>query len=55
MIKLPLKITKKNKQEFFESLKQSYDLLIGYFNLADVIGHLSFRYKGENENSLQRT
>ena len=33
---------KKNKQEFFESLKQSYDLLIGYFNLADVIGHLSF-------------
>jgi hypothetical protein len=36
---------KKSKQEFFESLEQGYDLLIGYFNLADVIGHLSFGIK----------
>lgn len=37
----------KNKEEFFESLKQGYDLLMGYFNLADVIGHLSFGIKAK--------
>jgi len=38
---------KRNKQEFFESLEQNYNLLIGYFNLADVIGHLSFGIKAK--------
>lgn len=30
-----------NKKEFFDSLG-NFDLLMGYFNLADAIGHLSF-------------
>lgn len=30
-----------NKREFFDSLGK-YDLVMGYFNLADAIGHLSF-------------
>lgn len=30
-----------NKKEFFNSLGK-FDLLVGYFNLADAIGHLSF-------------
>jgi hypothetical protein len=35
------KIHEENKKEFFEALGK-FDLLIGYFNLADSIGHLSF-------------
>ena len=35
------KIHEENKKEFFASMGQ-YDLLMGYFNLADSIGHLSF-------------
>jgi len=30
-----------NKKEFFDSLGK-FDLVMGYFNLADAIGHLSF-------------
>lgn len=30
------------KQEFFKELKTNKDLIFGYFNLADIIGHLSF-------------
>ena len=30
-----------NKKEFFDSLG-NFDLVMGYFNLADAIGHLSF-------------
>jgi len=35
------KIHEENKKEFFEALGK-FDLLMGYFNLADSIGHLSF-------------
>jgi hypothetical protein len=35
----------KIKQKFFESLEQDYDVVMGYFNAADVIGHLSFGLK----------
>ena len=35
------KIHKENKKEFFDSLGK-FDLVFGYFNLADSIGHLSF-------------
>jgi predicted AlkP superfamily pyrophosphatase or phosphodiesterase len=35
------KIHEENKKEFFASMGQ-YDFLMGYFNLADSIGHLSF-------------
>ncbi len=35
------KIHEENKKEFFNALGK-FDLLIGYFNLADSIGHLSF-------------
>ncbi len=35
------KIHEENKKEFFEALGK-FELLIGYFNLADSIGHLSF-------------
>lgn len=31
-----------NKREFLESLNKGYEVLMGYFALADVIGHLSF-------------
>lgn len=30
-----------NKKEFFSSIRK-FDLVMGYFNLADAIGHLSF-------------
>ena len=33
---------KKIKQEFFKELKTNKELIFGYFNLADIIGHLSF-------------
>jgi len=36
---------RKVKQEFFEALKGDYDIVMGYFGLADVIGHLSFGIK----------
>ena len=35
------RIHNENKKEFFAA-EDEYDLLIGYFNLADSIGHLSF-------------
>jgi hypothetical protein len=35
------KTHEENKTEFFEALN-NFDLLLGYFNLADSIGHLSF-------------
>ena len=35
----------KIKEKFFESLEQDYDVVMGYFNAADVIGHLSFGVK----------
>ena len=36
---------KENKKEFFEALEKDYEILVGYFALADVIGHLSFGIK----------
>jgi hypothetical protein len=33
---------RKIKQEFTESLDAGHDFLLGYFSLADVIGHLNF-------------
>jgi len=33
---------RKIKNEFSESLKGDYDFLLGYFSIADVIGHLNF-------------
>ncbi len=38
-------IHRKNKEEFFEALDENFDILVGYFALADVIGHLSFGIK----------
>jgi hypothetical protein len=36
---------KKIKEEFFEVLNNDYDMMMCYFALADVIGHLSFGIK----------
>lgn len=36
---------KENKKEFFEELEKGYEIIMGYFALADVIGHLSFGVK----------
>jgi len=33
---------RKIKAEFEEALKQNHDIVIGYFSLADVVGHLNF-------------
>ena len=33
---------KKIKKEFFSAIKQDFEVVIGYFSLADVIGHLNF-------------
>lgn len=33
---------KKIKEEFFSVLEEDYDLVIGYFSIVDVIGHLNF-------------
>lgn len=33
---------RKIKEEFLNSLEEDYDLLLGYFSGADVIGHLNF-------------
>ncbi len=30
------------KQEFNSALKEDYDFILGYFSVADVIGHLNF-------------
>src|SRR3989338_152986 len=38
---------KKIKQEFFEALKKDYNVVMGYFGLADVVGHLSFGIKSK--------
>lgn len=38
---------KENKEEFFEELAKEYEILMGYFALADVIGHLSFGLKSK--------
>ena len=35
------KFHEENKKEFFDSIDK-FDLVMGYFNLADAIGHLSF-------------
>ncbi len=34
-----------NKDEFMQALQQDLDILMGYFPLADTIGHLSFGVK----------
>jgi len=36
---------KENKKEFFKALKKDREIVMGYFALADVIGHLSFGIK----------
>jgi hypothetical protein len=33
---------KKIKKEFFKALEKDHDLVLGYFSVADVIGHLNF-------------
>lgn len=33
------------KEEFFSALEEGYEIVMGYFALADVIGHLSFGLK----------
>jgi len=33
---------RKIKEEFLKSLSQDYDLILGYFGLVDLIGHLNF-------------
>ena len=38
-----------NKKEFFDSIGK-FDLVIGYFNLADAIGHLSFGIHQKMQN-----
>lgn len=43
--KVVFKIHKENKKEFFECLKQELEIIMGYFSLADSIGHLSFGIK----------
>jgi len=37
------KFHEENKKEFFDSIGK-FDLVMGYFNLADAIGHLSFGF-----------
>ncbi|MEK7448959.1 MAG: hypothetical protein AAB019_05675 [Planctomycetota bacterium] len=32
----------KNKTEFWSALEENHEILMGYFDLADAIGHLSF-------------
>ena len=38
---------KENKEEFFEALEKDYEIVMGYFALADTIGHLSFGLKNK--------
>lgn len=42
-----LEYHKKIKEEFFSDLKKNHVLLFYYFNVADVIGHLSFGIKNK--------
>lgn len=35
------------KEEFFEVIEKDFEILMGYFALADVIGHLSFGIKSK--------
>ena len=46
---LAFKHHKKIKGEFFNSLRGGHDFVLGYFSLADVIGHLNF-----GNNTLMR-
>ncbi len=43
--KIVFEIHKENKKEFFEALEKDFDIVMGYFDLADAIGHLSFGIK----------
>lgn len=36
---------KKIRQEFGKVLKRNYDFILGYFSIADVVGHLNFGNK----------
>ncbi|RMF54573.1 hypothetical protein D6745_04865 [Candidatus Woesearchaeota archaeon] len=36
---------KKIKEEFFKALNEDHDFVLGYFSVADVIGHLNFGNK----------
>lgn len=36
---------KKIKKEFLESLEKDHDFVLGYFSVADVVGHLNFGNK----------
>ncbi len=38
---------KENKEEFFKSLEEDYEIIMAYFPLADLIGHLSFGLKSK--------
>lgn len=40
-------IHRQNKQKFLRAFGQGHDLLIGYFAIADVIGHLCFGNESE--------
>jgi hypothetical protein len=42
---LALEHHKKIKKEFEEALLHDYDLVVGYFSAADVLGHLNFGNK----------
>ncbi|GAH61071.1 unnamed protein product, partial [marine sediment metagenome] len=39
---LAFKHHQKIKKEFLDSLGKNYDLLLGYFGIFDLIGHLNF-------------
>lgn len=39
---IAMKNHKEDKEEFFSALEKNYEIVMGYFALADVIGHLSF-------------
>ncbi len=43
--KAAFKHHKENKAEFFNAIKENYQVTMGYFALADTIGHLSFGVK----------
>ncbi|MCD6510982.1 MAG: alkaline phosphatase family protein [Thaumarchaeota archaeon] len=45
--KVALEDYKKMKEEFFEAIGKDYEIVMGYFALADVIGHLSFGVKAK--------
>lgn len=43
--KIAFKHYRKIKEGYFKALEGDYDIVMGYFGLADVIGHLSFGVK----------